>query len=106
MSAMEPENKSERDYVLIQDIAECDRPREKALRMGVHSLDNAELMAIIFGNGIRGKSVLTMSQQLLAKNKGSLYAEILTEPGNILRYVYIYLHIVEMSGPMVRFCLY
>ncbi len=72
MSAMEPENKSERDYVLIQDIAECDRPREKALRMGVHSLDNAELMAIIFGNGIRGKSVLTMSQQLLAKNKGSL----------------------------------
>ena len=45
---MEPENKSERDYVLIQDIAECDRPREKALRMGVHSLDNAELMAIIF----------------------------------------------------------
>ena len=66
---MEPENKSERDYVLIQDIAECDRPREKALRMGVHSLDNAELMAIIFGNGIRGKSVLTMSQQLLAKQR-------------------------------------
>ncbi|MCM1021347.1 MAG: DNA repair protein RadC [Muribaculum sp.] len=62
----------QRDYILIQDIAENDRPREKALRLGIHSLDNAELMAIIFGNGMRGKSVLTMSQQLLAKNKGSL----------------------------------
>lgn len=70
----EENNSVGRDYILIQDIAENDRPREKAMRMGVHALDNAELMAIIFGNGMRGKSVLTMSQQLLAKHSGSLLA--------------------------------
>lgn len=70
----EGNNSADRDYILIQDIAENDRPREKAMRMGAHALDNAELMAIIFGNGMRGKSVLTMSQQLLAKHNGSLLA--------------------------------
>lgn len=71
---MAEDNINQRDYVLIQDIAESDRPREKAMRLGISSLDNAELMSIIFGNGMRGKSVLTMSQQLLAKHSGSLLA--------------------------------
>ena len=61
-----------RDYILIEDLAADDRPREKALRNGINSLSNAELIAIIFGNGIKGKSVLTMSQELLARNNGRL----------------------------------
>ena len=61
-----------RDYILIEDLAADDRPREKALRNGIGSLSNAELIAIIFGNGMKGKSVLTMSQELIARNNGRL----------------------------------
>lgn len=61
-----------RDYVLIEDLAADDRPREKAIKNGIRSLSKAELIAIIFGNGIKGKSVLTMSQELLARNRGRL----------------------------------
>jgi DNA repair protein RadC len=32
------------------------------------------LIAIIFGNGLKGKSVLTLSQELLARHKGSIAA--------------------------------
>lgn len=61
-----------RDYILIEDLAADDRPREKALHNGIGSLSNAELIAIIFGNGMKGKSVLTMSQELIARNNGRL----------------------------------
>ena len=44
-----------RDYLLIEDLATDDRPREKAMRNGIRSLSKAELIAIIFGNGIKGK---------------------------------------------------
>ncbi|WP_356933405.1 UPF0758 domain-containing protein, partial [uncultured Muribaculum sp.] len=60
---MQPDSPQARDYVLIQDLAADDRPREKAMRDGIGSLSTAELVAIIFGNGMRGKSVLTMSQE-------------------------------------------
>ena len=69
---MQPDSPQARDYVLIQDLAADDRPREKAMRNGIKTLSKAELIAIIFGNGIKGKSVLTMSQELLARNGGSL----------------------------------
>lgn len=58
--------------IMMNDLADDDKPREKALRNGIRSLSNAELIAILFGNGIRGKSVLTMSQELLAANKWQL----------------------------------
>ncbi len=61
-----------RDYLLIEDLAADDRPREKAMRNGIRSLSKAELIAIIFGNGMKGKSVLTMSQELLSRNRGQL----------------------------------
>lgn len=61
-----------RDYILVKDMASDDRPREKMLRLGPDSLSNAELLAIIFGNGVRGKSVITMSQELLAANANRL----------------------------------
>ena len=38
--------------MLIAQMPEADRPREKALRNGIKSLTDAELMAIIFGTGI------------------------------------------------------
>ncbi|WP_295730425.1 DNA repair protein RadC [uncultured Muribaculum sp.] len=69
---MESPQPEVRDYILIEDIAPSDRPREKAMRDGIGSLSTPELVAIIFGNGMRGKSVLTMSQELLRRYGGRL----------------------------------
>ena len=59
----EPEN---RFMGRIADLDEGDKPREKALTQGIRSLSNAELLAIIFGRGLPGKSVISMSQEILA----------------------------------------
>lgn len=59
----EPEN---RLMGRIADLDEGDKPREKALTQGIRSLSNAELLAIIFGSGLPGKSVISMSQEILA----------------------------------------
>ena len=58
--------------ILIRDMAEDQRPREKALRHGIKSLSNAELMAILFGTGMRGKSVITLSEEILRDNDNHL----------------------------------
>ena len=50
----------------IADLSDDDRPREKALAHGIQSLSNAELLAIIFGGGLPGKSVVEMSREILA----------------------------------------
>ena len=59
----EPEN---RFLGRIADLDDSDKPREKALSLGIRSLSNAELLAIIFGSGLPGKSVISMSQEVLA----------------------------------------
>lgn len=74
-----------RDYILIEDLAPDDRPREKAMRDGIGSLSTPELMAIIFGNGIRGKSVITMSQELLRRYDGRLSTIARKSPREIVR---------------------
>ena len=62
----------ERGSILIRDMAKDERPREKAIRHGIKSLTDVELMAIIFGTGIQGKSVLMLCQEILADNDGHL----------------------------------
>lgn len=49
----------------IADLDINDKPREKALKHGVGSLSNAELIAIILGSGLPGRSVIDLSQQIL-----------------------------------------
>lgn len=63
---------------LIRHLAEDERPREKALERGIKSLSDAELMAIIFATGIRGKSVLELSREIIGDHGGdlSLVAEL------------------------------
>lgn len=58
--------------LLIAQMAEADRPREKALRYGIKALNDAELMALIFGTGIKGKSVVTLCEEILEEYKGHL----------------------------------
>lgn len=57
---------------LIKDMAESERPREKAIMHGVESLSDAELMAIIFATGIKGKSVVQLCKEILDSKDGHL----------------------------------
>ena len=50
----------------ICDLAEDDKPREKAQKYGITTLSDAELLAIIFGSGLKGKSVISLSQEILS----------------------------------------
>lgn len=59
-------------FSLMSEIAPEDRPREKALAQGIKSLTDAELMAIIFATGIKGKSVVQMCQEILNDNQGHI----------------------------------
>lgn len=56
----------------IADLDSTDKPREKAMRHGIETLTNAELLAIIFGSGLPGKSVITLSQEILRDNGNRL----------------------------------
>lgn len=49
----------------IKDWDEQDRPREKLLQRGAAALTDAELLAIFLRVGVKGKSALTLAQDLL-----------------------------------------
>ena len=53
------------DYIPITAWAEEDRPREKLLLKGKHTLSDAELLAIIIGSGSRSESAVSLSQRIL-----------------------------------------
>ena len=57
----------------IRDWPEDERPREKLLARGPHALTAAELVAILLGSGVRGRSALDMGRDLLT-SAGSLNA--------------------------------
>lgn len=51
----------------IKNWIEQDRPREKLLARGSESLTDSELLAILFGNGTRGKSAIDLAREMLAE---------------------------------------
>lgn len=51
--------------ISIAQWPEDDRPREKLLTRGAENLSNAELLAIIFSTGIKGKTALDLARELL-----------------------------------------
>jgi DNA repair protein RadC len=59
--------------VRIREIPPSDRPREKLVARGATSLTDAELLAIFLRTGIKGKSAITLADELL-RAKGSLRA--------------------------------
>lgn len=50
---------------MIKDLSPDDKPREKAQTNGIESLSATELLAIIFGSGLKGKSVIELSREIL-----------------------------------------
>lgn len=59
-------------HITIRDWAEDDRPREKFMLKGRHSLSDAELLAILIGSGNRNDSALDLAKKILGSNKDNL----------------------------------
>ena len=53
----------------VKDLPLDDRPREKMLLRGPQSLSDAELLAVLIRTGTKGKSVITIAQELIAENE-------------------------------------
>ena len=56
----------------IKELAEDDRPREKALQKGVASLSDAELIAILLGSGSTEETAVQLAQQILKRVSNNL----------------------------------
>jgi DNA repair protein RadC len=52
-------------FMLLKDIPEDARPREKLLARGPGALSDAELLALLLRTGLPGKNALQMGQELL-----------------------------------------
>ena len=59
--------------MMIRDLPDTERPREKLARLGPAALDNSELLALFLRTGIRGKSAIDLGRDILA-HFGSLHA--------------------------------
>ena len=58
----------------IKELANDDRPREKALQKGVASLSDAELIAILLRSGSTEDTAIQLSQKILSKVSNNLNA--------------------------------
>ena len=54
-----------RPSLLIEDLPEDDRPRERLVQKGVRALSDAELLAVLLGSGRAGTSAIDLAQQIL-----------------------------------------
>lgn len=66
------ESSEANNSVRIADLSDDDKPREKALRNGIRSLSDTELIAILLGGGLPGKSVLELSREIYTSCSMSL----------------------------------
>lgn len=53
----------------IKEWPVSDRPREKLLKNGEHTLSNSELLAIILRSGVKGQSAIDLARKILQKFK-------------------------------------
>ena len=53
----------------IKSWPEDDRPREKLLKNGEHTLSNSELLAILLRTGVKGQSAIDLARKILDKFK-------------------------------------
>src|SRR3989338_1350951 len=50
----------------LNDLPVNERPRERLVKYGVESLSLQELLSLIFGRGVKGESVVSISQKLIS----------------------------------------
>ena len=70
--------------LLIRELPERDRPRERLLREGGAALSDAELLAVLLRTGCAGASALDLARGLLAE-AGGLAGLVTTEPAALCR---------------------
>ncbi len=56
----------------IADLNNDERPREKALSKGIRSLSDTELLALLIGGGVPGKSAIDLAREILNSCNGSI----------------------------------
>lgn len=56
--------------MIVKEMPISERPREKALKYGISSLSNRELLALIIRNGYNGKSSLLIGEEILVMSNG------------------------------------
>jgi DNA repair protein RadC len=56
----------------IRNWAEDDRPREKLVMKGRHSMSDAELIAILIGSGTRNESAVDLAKNILRQSSDNL----------------------------------
>ena len=66
------EDDNRRAPMMMREMADDDKPREKALSQGFDALSDAELLALLLGSGVPGKSVLELAREILADNDNRL----------------------------------
>ena len=49
---------------MLKEIPDYDRPREKALKYGINTLSNIELLAIILRTGSKEENVIDVAKNL------------------------------------------
>jgi DNA repair protein RadC len=62
--AREVTMKKEKTFT-VMDMPVEERPRERLQEVGADSLSSAELLAIVIGRGVAGRSVMTIAQELV-----------------------------------------
>lgn len=61
--------KDKKYSISIRNWPEDDRPREKLLKNGEHTLSNSELLAILLRTGVKGQSAIDLARKILEKFK-------------------------------------
>ncbi|MDR2355703.1 MAG: DNA repair protein RadC [Clostridiales Family XIII bacterium] len=51
---------------LMKEMPELERPREKMMLLGAHTLSNAELLAVLLGTGTRSLSATDLAERILS----------------------------------------
>lgn len=57
----------EEERFTIHDLPRSERPRERLRRLGADALSSAELLALLIGRGVAGKSALSIGQELITR---------------------------------------
>lgn len=60
------------DGFMIAEMPDRERPRERLMHQGAEALTDVELLAILLRSGLRGRSVLDLSRQVLQAYDGDL----------------------------------
>lgn len=58
------------ETMMLREVPQDERPRERMLRYGASGMSNAELLAILLRTGTRSESAVTLSQRLLLESGG------------------------------------